>query len=141
MLRYSSRIRRFEHFPDLPLVGPHRCQVRGPGELLRNGAAALDDPSGSQVPPGGAGDADGIDPEVLKEAPILDREDRIDHVWRDALERNRDPLLDEEAEGGPAVTVENDCRLRPRTDAGQRTRAVELSRNRGGEEGDPPRRD
>jgi hypothetical protein len=75
---------------------------------------------------------------MLEEAAILDGQDRIDHGQRYPLERNGDALLDEEAERRLAVPVEDDGRLGPRSDGGQGAGAVELSGNRGGEDGDSP---
>ena len=38
-------------------------------------------------------DANRIDADVVVEAPVLDREHRLDHVLRDVLQRNVPPLL------------------------------------------------
>ena len=58
-------------------------------ELLRQRAAAAEIllPAGHVVPDG-RGDADRVDADVIVEPPVLDREDRIDHVLRDVLERD-----------------------------------------------------
>ena len=47
------------------------------GELLGDGAAALDDPAAPVVLHDGPGDADGIDAPVRVEAPVLGGDDRV----------------------------------------------------------------
>jgi hypothetical protein len=57
-----------EDLANLALVGPYRRQLRRARELLGDGAAALDDASGTQVPERGGDDTHRVDAEVLIEA-------------------------------------------------------------------------
>src|SRR3546814_5821868 len=59
------------------LVGAEESQL---GELLGDGAAALDDPSRHGVARGSTEDAPGIDAAVVVEAPVLDGEEGILHM-------------------------------------------------------------
>ena len=61
------------------------------------------------------------------EAPILDREERGDHVRRHAVERNVGALLDEEGEDLPVLPVEDDGALRVRADLGECGGVAELT--------------
>src|SRR4029453_958977 len=108
----------------------YRRQLRRARELLGDGAAALDNAPGAEVPDRSGEDAHRIDAEVLIEAPVLDRNDGVHHVRRDAIERHRDALLDEVAESRLAMAIEDDRRPWPGRDAAQRARAVQLTGDR-----------
>src|SRR5439155_12049843 len=62
---------------DLALDGARRRQLLEPRQLLRDGAAAFDDPSRAPVAPRRLDDAHGVEPMVIVEAAILDGEKRV----------------------------------------------------------------
>ena len=68
-------------------------EVQRARQLLRDRAAALLAPARSQIEERRAGDSDRIDAEVMVEAVILDRDDRVLEVGGDLLERHVLPLL------------------------------------------------
>jgi hypothetical protein len=65
------------------------------GELLRQGGAALAAP-GSEILPGHAGDADGVDSYVIVKARILDGEDGVFNERRNLRELERDAFFQRE---------------------------------------------
>ncbi len=67
---------------------------------------------------------------MAEEPLVLGREDRLDHVAGDAVERHLEALFDEVGEGRPAVPVVDDGRLRPHRDVGKRAVAIELTGDR-----------
>ena len=81
---------RDRRFANLAREGAIRRQLLEPRELLRQGAAAFDDAAAAPVAPGGLDDARGVEPVMRIEAPILDRQQRVDHVRRHAVERHVD---------------------------------------------------
>ncbi len=87
----------------------HRAAVLRPGrvldELLRDRRAALDGLAGRDVLPQRAPDAADVDPVVLVEALVLDRDDRVLHVRRDLARRDDDPALVGERREVRAVDV------------------------------------
>src|SRR5258708_5324527 len=88
-----------------------RAELLEAYELLRKGAPALDDAAGAPVAPGRFRDAHRVEAMMRVEAPILDREECVDHQRRDPLERHVDPLLHEEREHLPVLPVEDDRAL------------------------------
>ena len=85
---------RHEPFDHLPLRRLVRRQERVLDQLLRDGAAARQvGLVAEDVAEDGAGDADRIDAGVVVEAAILDRQDRLDHLARDGLQRHVAALL------------------------------------------------
>ena len=111
-------LRREQDFANLAVVGAFRGKRRS-RELLCDRAAALDDPPGPEVSPRRGGDANGIHSVMRIKASILDREQRVDHVRRNPVERHGDALLDEKSEGRFAQAVVHDRRLRPRREVSQ----------------------
>ena len=69
---------------------------------------------------GGSRHADQVDAAVIVEALILDGDDRLHEVRRDARQRHFDPLLAENRERRLVVNVEQQRRLRHRADAADR---------------------
>ena len=75
-------------------------------DLLRDRRAALREVARGDVRPHRARDALEVDPAVVEEVVILDREERIDQALRDPLVRDElAPLLRELAEQGPVGRV------------------------------------
>ncbi len=66
---------------ELPGEAALRRQEGELGQLLADRAAALDDPPGQQIAPGGAADADQIDAAMPVEPAILDRDHGIRQPW------------------------------------------------------------
>ena len=69
---------------DFAQLAPHRAigiEKRILGELLRDRAAAFTHAAGSEIVEGGAQDAARIDPPVMVEAPILDRDEGVGHIF------------------------------------------------------------
>ncbi len=106
--------------------------MRRPGQLLRDGTAALDDALRADVAPRRGADADGIQPVVMEEALILDCEQRLDHHRRDLVQRHVDSLLDEKGEGRLTVPVVDDGGLRTRRQFGKSCGSFEFSGNNPG---------
>ena len=137
MFRYSWRIcalrialfepEREHRLAHLALERARRRQTHGSRELLRDRAAALDDSPRAEVAQRRADDADRVEAVMRIEAPILDREERVDHVRRHLVERDVDPLLGEEGKGRLALAIEDDRRLGARREVGQVVGAVELA--------------
>src|SRR4029079_1447877 len=69
-----------------------------PRELLGEGAAALRGATGAEVRDERPGDADHVEAAVLEEALVFDRENRVHEMRRDAVDRDRNPLLFEDGE-------------------------------------------
>src|SRR5258707_8526077 len=108
---------------------PGRAELLEAYELLRKGAPALDDAAGGPVAPGRFRDAHRVEAMMRVEAPILDREECVDHQRRDPLERHVDPLLHEEREHLPVLPVEDDRALGVRADFGERGGVTQLTRH------------
>ena len=98
----------FFHLAPQRLVAREEALAR---ELLRDRAAALRAPPEVQVAQERGADADDVDPTVLEEPLILDREHRLDQVWRDLLERHLEPLLLINREHRHVARVEDGGRL------------------------------
>ena len=99
-------------------------------ELLRDRRAALDDLAGRDVLPGGAGDALVVDPAVLVEAAVLDRNRCERQPLRHLPERHRlaVPLGGDRAEQRAVARV--DERVLPDLDRPQRTQVAALRQRR-----------
>src|SRR5271165_7240708 len=76
------------NLPDFPYNRPLRGEKKVLGQLLRDGAAALDNSFGTGVCDDCARRADDIDAEMIKKAPILGGQGRLDERVRDFLERH-----------------------------------------------------
>ncbi len=95
-------------------------EEREPGQLLRDRARALRAAPLAKIAKRGAADADRINPAVIVEALILDREHRVDQVRRHPVERDFDSLFLEDGEGRTIVRVEDRRRLHHVRRAAQR---------------------
>jgi hypothetical protein len=84
---------RERRFADLARERPRGRELLGARELLRDGARPFHDPSGAPVPPCGLDDADAVQAVVRIEAPVLRRNNRVDHVRRHRVDRHVDALL------------------------------------------------
>jgi hypothetical protein len=73
--------------------GPPVRQEQGARQLLRQRAPPLHPPAAARVAEHGAGQADRVDAEMMVEAVILDRDDRVAQRRRDLVERDVVPLL------------------------------------------------
>jgi putative spermidine/putrescine transport system ATP-binding protein len=102
--------------------------------MLRPEELTLDDSADLEVAPGGTGDPDRVNPVMQEEAPVFDRHDGIDHVRRHANERHVHPLLREEGEGGPAVPVVHNRRLRSRPNLREVASTIEFLTYRVGQQ-------
>ncbi len=80
------------------------------GELLRDGAAALDDVAGAQIGECRAHRAPEIDAEMAVEAPVLGRDHRLGQVFRHLVDAQR--LAEEIAERGDKRAVRREQRHR-----------------------------
>ena len=80
-------------FPHLPRERPLVPDVGVLDELLRDRRSALDDLSVSHVLPEGARHSADVDPLVLEEALVLDRDDRLAHDRRDVVRADEDAAL------------------------------------------------
>jgi hypothetical protein len=80
------------------------------GELLRDGRGPLVDPLRAEAVVERPDDPDVIDPVVLVEAAVLGREEGVDEVGRDVVERDGAAVLHEDASEFPTVPVENPAR-------------------------------
>ncbi len=107
---------------DLSIERPHVRQLLDSPELLCDRAAAFDDAARAPVAPRRLCDAEGIQTVVCIEAAILNRQHRVDHARRHAIDRHVDPLLDEEGKRLVTVPIEHHGRLRPHADLGERRR-------------------
>ena len=76
-----------------------------PGELLGDGAATLRRASLAQVGPGRPEDPHKIDALMAFEPLILERDDRLAQVWRDARERDLDAIFPEDRENRTVIHV------------------------------------
>src|SRR5688572_14518236 len=95
----------------LAAVRLFRGQKALPGELLREGARALRRAPGAHVRDQRTGDADNIEAAMLVEALILDCQDRLHQIWRDAIERDGNSLFLIDRERRSAVDVVQRRRL------------------------------
>jgi hypothetical protein len=114
----------------LPLVRPVGRKYHRARQLLRDGAAPFTDAARPEVSPRGRHDAPRIDSAVRVETPVLDGQQRLDHVRRHTLEWDVDSLLGEKGEGRLAGAIEHDRGLRPWRDRGERSRFVEFRGHR-----------
>ena len=80
----------------LALEVPLGRQEERARQLLCDGAGALTDLPGSKVRDRGPGDADKVQPPMLKEAGVLDRHQRIHQLPGDLIEWDEDPAFHEE---------------------------------------------
>src|SRR5262249_27343146 len=76
------------------------------GELLRDRGAALDDGVGAQVLDERAEGTEDVNPEMVEEAPVLGRDDRLDEMVRHLLQRHRVGTTDAALADLVAVAVE-----------------------------------
>lgn len=106
-----------------------RCELLETHQLLRQGAPSLENATRAPVAPGGLHDSHGVETVMRVEAPILDRQERVDHVGRHAVEWNVDALFHEEGEHLPVLPVEDDGALGMRPDFGERSRVPQLTRH------------
>jgi len=106
-----------DRLPDLAREGPLRREVERPGDLLGDGAAALDDFAGDHVLDEGPEDADQVEPLVLEETRVLAGDEGLDDHVGD-LGDGDDP---------PVLGVEGVDEIAPvRVDPGRGARAVVL---------------
>jgi hypothetical protein len=77
----------------LALEGDLPADVEVPDQLLRDRRSALHDLAGPDVGEGGSDDAGDIDPTVLVEAAVLDRQDPLPHPRRDRRKLDRRAVL------------------------------------------------
>ena len=126
-----------DDFLELAAVGLAAVQEHQPRQLLRDGAAALGAAARLQVLQDRAADAHGIDAAVIEEALILDRDHGLDEVRRHLLQRNFDPLLLEDGEGGLVAGVEDRRRLDHVAHVAQRLPVGQPGRQVVREPGDP----
>ncbi len=91
------------HLLDLAPEGPLGREEEILGELLRDGAAALDDMAGTHVDDGGAEQTEEIDAEMAVEAPILRGDDRVGQIFRHVA--HADGVAKEIAVGGQQSAV------------------------------------
>jgi hypothetical protein len=103
---------RREGFLDLARVRLLPVEERHAGELLRDRAAALRPFAGARVGDDGRTDAHQVDPVVLVEALVLDRDDGLAHRLADLLERHLDALFLEDGEHRLVALVVERGRLR-----------------------------
>ena len=73
-----------------------RRQEEHAGDLLGDGGGALPHAAGDVVLPGGADDADRIEAVMGAEATVLGGDEGVLHVERDAIQRDKDALFQEE---------------------------------------------
>ena len=102
-------------------------QPHGSGELLSDGAAALDDFPCADIAKSRTCNPDRIETVVRMEAAILDRHDRMQHVRRDLVDGDVDSALRVEGKRRLAVAIENDRRLRACGKASKAIGSVEFS--------------
>ena len=100
-----------QHLPHLAAERSLSAQRIQPYQLLRDAAAAFDEPPGAQIGPRRAHHAHDVDAVMVIEAPIFNGEDRRHHVRGHAVQRYVRPILAEEREDRPVVHVEDDRRL------------------------------
>ena len=77
------------HLADLPPERPARRQVQVAGELLGDGAAALDQLERPQVPPGRPRQPAQVHAPMAVDAAVLDRDDGVEQVAGEPLEAAR----------------------------------------------------
>src|SRR5262245_5747245 len=92
---------------ELALEALVRGQEEHFGELLGDGAAALDDAPASKILIDGASDAGGVDAVMRIEAGVLRGDDGVAEPLRDLLERDEDPALDVELGDLLIVVIEH----------------------------------
>ncbi len=80
-----QRQQQFTHFAAHGALG---LQKEVFGQLLRDGAAALDDLPGADIGDHGAGQPKRVDPEMTVEAPVLGGQHRLDEMGRHGADRN-----------------------------------------------------
>src|SRR5262249_26594257 len=100
---------REERFLQLSLEALIRGEEQNLGELLGDGAAALDDPSPAVVLYDGPRDADGVDAPVRVEAAVFGGDDGVAKRLRDLSQGDEDPALDVEL-GDQLIVVVVDLR-------------------------------
>ena len=100
--------------PELHELPPHGARPhemlgdeRVPRDLHRDRAEAFTHAEGTDVTSAGPQEAAPIEPVVVVEAPILCREERLTHVFRDLLDRNVDPADHRQPAHEPALPVED----------------------------------
>ena len=111
--------RREDQLLDFAAIRLVRRQEALTRELLGDRAAALRLPPVSDVGDGRGGDPHEIEPAVIVEPLILDRDQRLRQVGRYLGQRHFDPLLLENGKGEPIRIVEDSGRLVHLADAPQ----------------------
>jgi hypothetical protein len=100
--------------PELSPPCPVVAEVEHPGELLRDRAPPLANPSPPQVRHGGAQHGPHVDPRMAKESPILRRQDGMDDRLRNLAQGNPDlraPIGPLQRRDFCATGVKVDCRM------------------------------
>ena len=89
----SLEAQRRQRLPQLAGQCSLAARIQILGELLGDGAAALHDLAAFDVGEKSARESAGVDAGVPVETAVLDRDDRVEQVLRQVVNRHSEPLL------------------------------------------------